>query len=404
MRTHAEKEQLGEEIAVLSAQVDVLMHRLLTLLREFDEAEGWARGGFASCAHWLSWRVGWDLGTARERVRVARKLAELPRIASAFHAGEVSYSQVRAMTRVATAGNEDILLHYAAYMPGAQLDRVCRSYAACRQGAAAHADDVERRRYASMRDLPDGMARIQIDLPADQAKRLWAAMAQASKDAAAGVFDRAEGAVQIAEAYLRGSNVDRTPTEVIVTVPVATLRGADDVAQAATHADGTCMAPETARRLACDAGVVTMVEDEQGEVLDVGRRTRSIPASIKRALLRRDGRCRFPGCQNRQFVDGHHVKHWADGGETSLANLVSLCSRHHRFVHEHGWSVELDAQQTPTFRDSRGSVVRERGPRPAHAPLDVPTVSHPLCKWDRPNPDYRACIASLADRDERLFT
>jgi hypothetical protein len=361
---------------------------------------GWGGGGFAWCAQWLSWRVGWDLGTARERVRVARKLPELPRIAAAFEAGQVSYSQVRAMTRVATPGNEDILLHYATYMPGAHLDRVCRSYAACKDGAAAHPDDVESRRHASLRELPDGMARIQIDLPADQAKRLWAAMAQAAKDASAGVFDRAEGAVQIAEAYLRGANVDRTPTEVIVTVPVATLRGADDVTQAATHADGACMATATARRLACDAGVVTMVEDEHGEVLDVGRRTRTIPASIKRALLRRDGRCRFPGCQNRQFVDGHHIQHWADGGPTSLANLVSLCSRHHRFVHEHGWTVELDDQQTPTFRDSRGSLVRDRSPRPPHQPVAAATGHRPDCKWEQPNIDYRACIASLADRDE----
>jgi hypothetical protein len=214
-------------------------------------------------------------------------------------------------------------------------------------------------------------------------------------------MDRAGGAVQIAEAYLRGANVDRTPTEVIVTVPAATLRGADDVTQAATYPDGTCMAPETARRLACDAGVVTMVEDEQGEVLDVGRRTRTIPASIKRALVRRDGRCRFPGCQNRQFVDGHHIQHWADGGATSLSNLVSLCSKHHRFVHEHHWTVELDDQQQPTFRNSRGSVVREQSPSPDHQPLALPApAAIHECKWEQVSPDYRTCIARLADRDD----
>jgi hypothetical protein len=400
MRAREDREQLGEEIAMLSVQIDVAMHRLLIKLREFDEAEGWWAGGFASCAHWLSWRVGWDLVTARERVRVARKLPELPRIAAAFEAGTVSYSQVRAMTRVATAGNEDILLHYARHMPAAQLDRLCRSYASCKQVERTHADDMERRTYASMRDLPEGMARIQIDLPVDQARRLWAAMNQAGKDLDGKPFDRAGGAVQIAEAYLRGANVDRSPTEVIMTVPAASLRGADDVTQAATYPDGTCMAPETARRLACDAGVVTMVEDEQGEVLDVGRRTRTIPASIKRALLRRDGRCRFPGCQNRQFVDGHHLHHWADGGATSLANLVSLCSKHHRFVHEHHWTVELDDQQQPTFRNSRGSVVRDQAPRAEHRPLSLPQPPTHECKWEQLHPDYRTCIARLADRDD----
>jgi hypothetical protein len=98
--------------------------------------------------------------------------------------------------------------------------------------------------------------------------------------------------------------------------------------------------------------------------LSVGRKRRSIPVSIKRALLKRDTTCRFPGCCNRIFVEGHHIQHWANGGETSLQNLVGLCDHHHRFVHEYGYRVELDEKQQPKFFDSRERVVTEAVERP----------------------------------------
>jgi len=97
---------------------------------------------------------------------------------------------------------------------------------------------------------------------------------------------------------------------------------------------GPSIAAETARRLSCDASIVRIVESEKGEPLDVGRRTRTIPPAIRRALNSRDRGCRFPGCSFKRYVDGHHVKHWAQGGETRLANLVTLCRFHHRQVHE----------------------------------------------------------------------
>ena len=97
---------------------------------------------------------------------------------------------------------------------------------------------------------------------------------------------------------------------------------------------------ETSRRIACDASRVLMVHDETGRILDVGRKTRTISPALRRALDHRDGGCRFPGC-SLTFCDAHHVEHWADGGETRLDNLVLLCRRHHRLVHEEGYSVVL---------------------------------------------------------------
>ena len=117
---------MGEAIAETAAIVDVATHRFLTQLREFDRVDGWHRAGALSCAHWLSWRVGMDLGAAREKVRVAKKLAELPVIDEALRKGEISYSKVRAMTRVATAENEGDLLGMARCATGAQLEKICR--------------------------------------------------------------------------------------------------------------------------------------------------------------------------------------------------------------------------------------------------------------------------------------
>jgi hypothetical protein len=98
--------------------------------------------------------------------------------------------------------------------------------------------------------------------------------------------------------------------------------------------EGPSLAAETARRMTCDSSMVTIIEDERGEPLDVGRKTRAIPPALRRALASRDKGCRFPGCTHTRYVDGHHVRHWADGGETKLSNLVTLCRFHHRAVHE----------------------------------------------------------------------
>ena len=95
---------------------------------------------------------------------------------------------------------------------------------------------------------------------------------------------------------------------------------------------------ETSRRVSCDASLVTMRQSIDGAVLDIGRKTRTIPPSIRRALFARDRTCRFPGCTSRR-CDAHHVEHWIDGGATSLDNLMLLCRRHHRAVHEGGFGL-----------------------------------------------------------------
>ncbi len=125
--------------------------------------------------------------------------------------------------------------------------------------------------------------------------------------------------------------------------------------------EGPALALDTARRLACDATVVGIVEGEDGEPLDIGRKSRSIPAAIARALRARDGGCRFPGCDRTRFCDGHHIKHWANGGETNLANLITLCGFHHRLVHEGGYGVRRTDDGVFLFTRPDGRRVEENG-------------------------------------------
>jgi hypothetical protein len=129
--------------------------------------------------------------------------------------------------------------------------------------------------------------------------------------------------------------------------------------------DGPALPPQTALRLACDAAVVTLVEDHDGNPLSVGRRTRSTPPALRRALRARDRGCRFPGCPETRFVEGHHLVHWAHGGETSLANVLQLCSFHHRLHHEGGYTVEGSPSQRLRFLRPDGTVIeaiRPAGP------------------------------------------
>ena len=122
----SDPEALADEIARTAARLDAATHRLLACIRAFDESGEWARQGALSCAHWLTWRIGLDPGTAREKVRVARALGALPRIDDALRRGQLSYAKVRALTRVATPENEERLLEMALASTGAQLERLCR--------------------------------------------------------------------------------------------------------------------------------------------------------------------------------------------------------------------------------------------------------------------------------------
>jgi hypothetical protein len=128
--------------------------------------------------------------------------------------------------------------------------------------------------------------------------------------------------------------------------------------------NGHDVTAETSRRLCSDASINRLVGDETGEPLSIGRKSRVIPPAMRRALKARDRQCRFQGCTHRCFIHGHRVQHWADGGETSLDNLIQLCRHHHRLVHEGDFRCEKDPTGKVVFRNAFGNVIPETGYRP----------------------------------------
>ena len=133
----------------------------------------------------------------------------------------------------------------------------------------------------------------------------------------------------------------------------------------------TAIAAETARRLCCDAGIVPVVDGPNGEPLSVGRRTRSVPPSVRRALASRDRGCRFPGCTATHRLHGHHVRHWANSGETSLDNLILLCPTHHRLVHEGGFDVQRLDDGAFRFTNPNGLAIRPPKRREPSSPHTI---------------------------------
>ena len=482
----AELEHLGDRIAELSARIQAATYELLVLIREFDARTGWS--GCTSCAHWLSWRTGLAPGAAREHVRVARALGKLPKLSEAMRRGVISYSKVRAVTRVATPENEQALLDVAKCGTAAQVEQVVRGWrrvdriaekteerrrhetrslrtwvdddgmvlvqgrltpevgAVLRRALEAACDQMKMRRSAEADDpvaealAQDAMA-VDEELAPTFAQRQADAIGLLAECALAGGLDRGTagdryqvvvhvdaGALAEARDDPAGTSEstasDSEPTGDGEYVPAGTYKSvelaserdgdarhvpagtpAPALASAAAHsqtvldeAGGIHVAAETARRLACDAALVEMQHGPAGEILDVGRRTRTISPALRRALAARDRQCRFPGCQNRR-CDAHHVQHWADGGPTRLDNLVLLCRRHHRVVHEEGFRITLDAAGEVEFLRPDGR------PFPA-APLPPLWTGAPLApvteRLDREGVTIDGQTATPAWKGERM--
>jgi hypothetical protein len=387
----AELDRLGDEIAELSAHLDAATARLLDLIRAFDTRGGW-NTGFRSCAAWLSWRVGLDLGAARERVRVARALGTLPLLAQALARAELSYAKVRALTRVATPETEARLLAVGRAGTAAHVERIVRGWRCVdRRAEAREAAQRHRSRALHVYQDEDGTVVVRGRLEPEvgalllqalaaareslyQRARVRAGAAAGSGDVSAEMFTRAQRQADalalLAETALHHELDPGAPGEryqVVVHVDAQVLADPEQPGQSVLE-DGARVSPETSQRLACDASRVVMRHDEDGRLLEIGARTRTIPPALRRALHHRDQGCRFPGCGLR-FTQGHHLRHWAHGGPTTLSNLALLCRRHHRAVHEEGYQVARGPDGALLFRRPDGRALPDVPP-PAAVPDD----------------------------------
>ena len=310
-------------------------------------AGGW-NTGFRSCAEWLSWRTGLDVGAAREKVRVARALGTLPHLAQALARGELSYAKVRALTRVATPENEHRLLKVGRAGTAAHVERIVRGWRwidrqAERREAAAHHAQRALRVYHTENGAVVIRGRLAPEVGTLLLKALDAARETLDQRARASEAGRgsaeprpvtdlpsleqrqADALGLLAETALHHGIDSGTPGEryqVVVHVDAPVLADADHPGQSVLE-DGVRVSAETSQRLACDASRVVMQHDAEGHVVEVGARTRTIPPALRRALHHRDQGCCFPGCHVR-VGQGHHIRHWAHGGPTTLSNLAML--------------------------------------------------------------------------------
>ncbi len=472
----ANNDELSEALTRLAGHINAAQYRFLKLLAALVEREAWqGHSGMKSPAHWLNYYCGIDLGAAREKVRVALCLAALPLIDAAFSTGVISYSKVRAMTRAATPENEAHLLQVARHGTAQHVEKLVRKFArASRLADARHAQrEYEAREFCWYHD-DDGMLAFRGRLPAAEGAAFVKAMAvlvqsvgrrepanhdrpsrnvsaetsvdepaetRVDVDAPPPTFPqkRADALVAMADLAMTALAADGKPAcaadkyQVVVHIEASNTEAnnseannseannSEDVsAETSQHRHCTLecdachfpLAATTARRLACDASLVTVLEDSAGSVLNVGRRTRTIPPAIRRALTLRDSGCRFPGCCETRFVDAHHIHHWCDGGETSLDNLVLLCRHHHRLLHEEGFAlvkgteglefVRADGRKLPRalatqFVDAgvqNGDLVIEAEDAALGLRIDARTA---VTRWLGESMDYGFAVSTLMD-------
>lgn len=374
---HLSIEEIDQQIRRLARNLNAECYRLLVLVREFDDRMGYAKWSFKTCAEWLSWRCDIGLSAAREKVRTAQVLRHLPAISAAFADGRLSYTKARALTRVALEHDEDLLLAYALRATAPQVEERCRQIRNVSPDSVHGARRAWQRRGLTLwRDEARGVLRLTVELPIEEGELIARAIdcAVAAGEVAIGVepdaveepskgaawgAQQADALVAVAKAYLDAGGAAEASSaadryQLLVHVDEKALRGG------AGRAD---LPLETIKRLCCDGSLVPVVEDDDGTPLAVGRKTRTVSTSLKRALLARDRRCTFPGCHRDHYLDAHHLKHWAERGETVRDNLTLLCTYHHRLLHEGGFRVVREADGALTFTRGDGRVIPRCGYR-----------------------------------------
>ncbi len=360
-------EHLDQCILSLCTRINAATYELLVMIREFDERGGCLKWGLENTATWLAWRCDLSMATAREKVRVAQALKHLPLISAAFSTGELSYSKVRSLTRVANDGNEADLLDFALRNTASHVADFCREL---RMGTPESLSIAERafvnRSLRLRRDAERAMISVTVELPLETGELIEKALDKARDDECLQVPDlvdtswskrQADAFVTMLKEYLQGSAGDtkRSSDNYLVTIHVDQSALAGDVGRSSVP-------NETVKRLCCDGQAVVLTEAENGEPLSIGRKSRVVPKGIERAVRSRDkNTCRFPGCHNKRFVEIHHIEHWANGGETSTDQLMLLCSKHHTLLHEGRFRIDKDFQNDWRFFRPDGVAVPDCG-------------------------------------------
>jgi hypothetical protein len=308
--------------------------------------------GASSVSEWLVMRYRWNRFTARELVRVASALQELPSTRSAFEEGRLSWDQVRAIAEIADSGSDAHLAEAALGLTASEIRLLGRQAADPDEEAAARESRSLRFWFEDRRPV----FRLELELPDSEGAIVATALRRAADardlDPNTDAFlpadvALADAAVEMASRFL-GNDSDPDRASILVHADVDALLSPESMSPARI-VDGPVLSNETLRRLACDARIQLAITDPAVGVIGVGRASRTVPQWLARVIRVRDQGCRFPRCDRTRWVHIHHMVHWADGGPTDADNLITLCGFHHRLLHSDGWTISGDPEGDVVF-------------------------------------------------------
>jgi hypothetical protein len=331
----------------------------------FDRRMLWGRDGATSMSAWLAARYHVARGTAREWVRVAHALEQLPCIAAAYARGVLSWDQLRPLTRFATMETDE---RWARRAPELSPQRLWLEVERHKQVSAREAEGVHRRRYLHLWwDEEKTLLYVDGMIPGEQGQAVETALYRRAEELPPHPEAASPGDARMADALIdlaTGAGPAGTERATVVVHADARVLSGEEPADGPSLSEtegGRRLAAKAIRRLACD-GLAELVLESDGVPVGIGRRSRTVPGQLGRALHHRDRGCRFPGCERTKWVHAHHLVHWADGGATNLENLVLLCSAHHRLIHEGGWRTSGHPERDLRFHDPGGRPLPTRPP------------------------------------------
>jgi hypothetical protein len=403
--------QLEDELIQGAARIDAALCSWLLTLAEFDRREGYVRWECRSAAHFLNWRCGISLHAAREQVRVARRLEDLPLVRRSFAEGELSYSKARAISRIATPETEAQLVEWAHHATAAQIDKVV---AGRRSVGKKPSDD----RFVSWCYEDSGAFVLRAKLTPEEGALVIAAL-QSARDALADGVGEIVPAGTPSESVPAGTLSKVSNADAFVAMAETTLAHgptpvvAGDRHMVLVHVNaetgdamldgGPVLSEESKQHVLCSASWAEVVRGRDGEVLFMGRASREPNRAQRRALAARDGGCIFPGCSQRIWVDAHHIHEWEKGGRTDIDNLALLCRFHHNAVHHRGFRVEAAPRQRFRFFNPEGVelIAAPALAKPSGAISTNGASGRPIApdaavpNWDGHHPDYATAVEGL---------
>jgi uncharacterized protein DUF222/HNH endonuclease len=370
MGTHR-SEELVRAMDAENAGVCAGQRELFRLIAEADLREAWRDDGARDMAHWLWMRYGISDWKARRWIAAAHALEGLPLLSEAFASGELGIDKVVELTRFATPETESRLIRWAQGVSCGCIrhkgDLASQSLEETRDAEQARTLSwwffQENSRFGLSAELPAAQGAVvarALERLADSLPVMPGEEGEFGVDAR-----RADALVAMASAQI-ASDADPDRATVIIHAQTDPVEG--DLRSCEIEG-GPAIHPETARRLLCTARVQTVLEDDSGQPVRLGRITREPPEWMIRQLRYRDRECRFPGCGTRRFTQAHHITWWEQGGRTDLDNLVLVCFFHHKLVHEYGWALSRDQDGTVSWFHPDGTRYRA-GPAPPRESIE----------------------------------